>query len=182
MIPTPTSRVPFRSDMEQQIHHNISIIVAIAENHAIGKDNRLLWHISEDLKRFKKLTTGHTLIMGRNTFLSLPSGALPDRRHIVISDVEGESFEGCEMARSIEQAIGMAGDSDECFVIGGGMVYAQFLPMAGKLYLTRVHHSFNADTFFPEIDFTQWKAHLSESVDAGEKNQYPHTYTEYIRI
>ena len=168
--------------MEQKILKNISIIVAIAENNAIGKDNKLLWHISEDLKRFKKLTTGHTLIMGRNTFLSLPNGALPNRRHIVISDVEGEEFEGCEMARSIEMAIEMAGETEECFVIGGGMVYAQFLPVAGKLYLTRVHQSFEADTFFPEIDFGQWKAIYSETVEAGEKNEYPHTYTEYIRI
>ncbi len=168
--------------MEQQIHHHISIIVAIAENHAIGKDNRLLWHISEDLKRFKNLTTGHTLIMGRNTFLSLPNGVLPNRRHIVISDVEEDHFEGCEMARSIEEAITLAGDSEECFVIGGGMVYAQFMPVAGKLYLTRVHASFEADTFFPEIDDNAWKAVSSEKVEAGGKNQYPHTYTEYTRI
>jgi len=141
--------------MEPYIKHNISIIVAIADNRAIGKDNRLLWHLSEDLKRFKKLTTGHTLIMGRNTFLSLPNGALPNRRHVVISDQRGETFEGCEMAASIEEAIRLAGDRDECFVIGGGMVYAQFLPMAGKLYLTQVHESFEADTFFPEIDFDQ---------------------------
>ena len=168
--------------MEKRILPNISIIVAIAENRAIGKDNKLLWHISEDLKRFKKLTTGHTLIMGRNTFLSLPNGALPNRRHIVISDVEGEYFEGCEMANSIEAAIALAGSEDECFVIGGGMVYAQFLPLAGRLYLTRVHHSFEADTFFPEIDFSRWKALKAEKVEAGEKNQYPHTYTEFIRI
>ena len=167
--------------MENRILPNISIIVAIAENRAIGKDNKLLWHISGDLKRFKQLTTGHTLIMGRNTFLSLPNGALPRRRHIVISDIEGESFNACEMASSIDQAVSMAGSSDECFVIGGGMVYAQFLPMAGKLYLTRVHHSFEADTFFPEIDFTRWDTLSSEKVEAGENNQYAHTYTEYIR-
>jgi len=76
----------------------------------------------------------------------------------------------------------MAGDREECFVIGGGMVYAQFLPIAGKLYLTQVHHSFEADTFFPEIDFGEWKALHTESVEAGEKNEYSHTYTEYIRI
>jgi dihydrofolate reductase len=86
------------------------------------------------------------------------------------------------MAGSIEEAVRLAGSKDECFVIGGGMVYAQFLPLAGKLYLTRVHASFDADTFFPEIDFSQWKAGYSEKVDAGEKNQYPHTYTEYSRI
>jgi len=167
--------------MQNNIRPNISIIVAIAENYAIGKDNKLLWHISEDLKRFKKLTTGHTLIMGRNTFLSLPSGALPNRRHIVITDREDEQFEGCEMAFSIDQAIMMAGDQDECFVIGGGMVYAQFLPLAGRLYLTQVHQSFEADTFFPVIDFSEWEAINSETVDAGEKNEYPHTYTEYVR-
>jgi len=167
--------------MEHSIKRNISIIVAIAENYAIGKDNLLLWHISEDLKRFKKLTTGHTLIMGRNTFLSLPNGALPNRRHIVITDRADESFEGCEMARSIEEAIQLAGDSEECFVIGGGMVYKQFLPMAGKLYLTRVHESFEADTFFPKIDFSQWKSLRSEEVPAGGKNQYSHSYTEYVR-
>ena len=167
--------------MKNKILHNISIIVAIASNHAIGKDNRLLWHLSDDLKRFKKLTTGHTLIMGRNTFLSLPNGKLPNRRHIVISDIPDESFEGCEMARSIEEAIELAGTEEECFVIGGGMVYRPFLPVAGKLYLTRVHASFEADTFFPEIDYSRWKALANEEVDAGERNQYRHTYTEFIR-
>ena len=167
--------------MENKILHNISIIVAIASNRAIGKDNRLLWHLSDDLKRFKKLTTGHTLIMGRNTFLSLPNGALPNRRHIVISDMPGERFEGCEMARSMEEAVELAGTTGECFVIGGGMVYRKFLPLAGKLYLTRVHASFEADTFFPEIDFSRWKALYTEEVEAGERNQYSHTYTEYIR-
>ena len=167
---------------KNQFHPNISIIVAIAENNAIGRDNRLLWHITDDLKRFRNLTTGHTLIMGRNTFLSLPSGRLPDRRHIVITDVPGEAFEGCEMARSVDEAISLAGDENECFVIGGGMVYAQFLPLAGRLYLTRVHHSFEADTFFPEIDFRQWKVVHRESVPVGEKNQFAHTYTELVRV
>lgn len=166
---------------KEEVRPNISIIVAIAENNAIGKDNRLLWHISDDLKRFKKLTRRHTLIMGRKTFLSLPSGALPDRRHIVISDVPGEQFAGCEMARSVKEALRLAGEEDESFVIGGGMVYAQFLPMAGRLYLTRVHHDFEADTFFPEIDFSQWKVVHRERVPAGEKNQYAHTYTELVR-
>ena len=167
--------------MNNTSYPNISIIVAIAENLAIGKDNKLLWHISEDLKRFKKLTTGHTLIMGRNTFLSLPNGALPNRRHIVISDQDGDRFEGCAMAASIEEAIQLAGSVEECFVIGGGMVYKQFLPLAEKLYLTRVEQRFEADTFFPEINFSQWKSLSSERVEAGGKNQYAHTYTEYIR-
>ena len=168
--------------MPPKVLPNISIIVAIAKNNAIGKDNRLLWHLSDDLKRFRKLTDGHTLIMGRNTFLSLPNGALPNRRHIVISDIPDESFKGCEMARSIEEAIELAGELDECFIIGGGMVYSQFLPVAGKLYLTQVDQSFEADTFFPEINFRQWKALHTERVDSGGKNEYPHTYTEYVRI
>ena len=181
MIPIHISRGLFQSDMETKILKNISIIVAIAENRAIGKDNRLLWHLSDDLKRFKKLTTGHTMIMGRNTFLSLPNGALPNRRHIVISDIPGETFPGCEMAGSVEEAVQLAGTDDECFVIGGGMVYAQFLPVAGKLYLTQVHESFDADTFFPEIDFSQWRALATEEVEAGDKNLYAHTYSELTR-
>ncbi|HER07838.1 MAG TPA: dihydrofolate reductase [Bacteroides sp.] len=164
------------------IHKNISIIVAVAENHAIGKDNRLLWHLPDDLKRFKRLTTGHTLIMGRNTFHSLPGGPLPDRRHIVLTDRPCEKFEGCETARSVEEALALAGNRKECFVIGGGMVYARFLPLAGKLYLTRVHREFEGDTFFPQIDFSHWKAVYTETVEAGGKNEYAHTYTEYVRI
>jgi dihydrofolate reductase len=160
---------------------NISIIVAIAENNAIGKDNQLLWHLSDDLKRFKKLTTGHTVIMGRNTFLSLPNGALPNRRNIVISDQPDETFEGCEMAHSIDEALQLAGDTDECFVMGGGMVYRQMMPMAGRLYLTKVHQSFEADTFFPEIDFAEWEELESEFVEAGGKNEFPHTFVLYKR-
>lgn len=163
------------------IKDNISIIVAIAENYAIGLNNELLWHLSDDLKRFKRITTGHTMIMGRNTFLSLPNGALPNRRHIVITDIEGEQFEGCEMAGSIEEAIALAGETDECFVIGGGMVYKQMLPVCKSLYLTRVHQSFEADTFFPEIDFSEWELTESEEIPAGEKNEYAHTYGVYIR-
>jgi dihydrofolate reductase len=100
----------------------------------------------------------------------------------VISDVEGERFEGCEMARSAEEAIQLAGKSDECFVIGGGRVYSQFFPLAGKLYLTLVHRSFEADTFFPQIDFSQWRAIYTETIGSGDQHPYPHIYTEYVRI
>jgi len=163
------------------IRKNISIIVAVAVNNAIGKDNQLLWHLSDDLIRFRRLTSGHTVIMGRNTFLSLPKGALPNRRNIVITDQPGEQFEGCEMAYSIDDALALAGDDQECFIMGGGMVYQQMLPVAGRLYLTTVDHSFDADTFFPEIDFAGWNLVESEFVDAGEKNDYPHTFTLYER-
>jgi dihydrofolate reductase len=167
--------------MMDTIRKNISIIVAIAENNAIGKDNKLLWRLSDDLKRFKRLTSGHTVLMGRNTFLSLPKGALPDRRNIVITDRPGESFPGCEMAYSLEEALEMAGDREECFVMGGGMVYRQVLPLAGKLYLTVVHQEFEADTFFPPIDRSCWNPLETEFVQASEKNQYDHTFTLYVR-
>lgn len=163
------------------IRENISVIVAIAENNAIGKDNKLLWRLSDDLKRFKRFTTGHTVLMGRNTFLSLPKGALPDRKNIVITDIPGETFPDCDMAYSLDEALDMSGDRAECFVMGGGMVYRQLLPLAGKLYLTVVHQEFEADTFFPEIDFSQWNAVEKEFVAASEKNQFDHTFTLYIR-
>ncbi len=163
------------------IKSNISIIVAIAENNAIGRDNHLLWHLSDDLKRFKRLTTGHTVIMGRNTFHSLPDGALPNRRNIVITAIPDEHFNNCEMAYSVEEALDLAGETDECFVMGGGMVYRQLLPVADRLYLTKVHASFDADTFFPEIDYTDWKEIKSEYVKAGEKNEFPHTFFIFKR-
>jgi len=163
------------------IHRNLSIIVAIADNYAIGKDNKLLWHLSDDLKRFKKITSGHAVLMGRNTFLSLPNGALPGRKNIVISDKPGEAFKDCVMAASIEEALKLAGDKEECFVMGGGMVYRQMLPVAGSLYLTRVHSTFEADTFFPEINFNEWELVEEEYVPGSDSNQFPHTFQHYTR-
>ncbi len=157
---------------------NISIIVAAGANDAIGKDNRLLWKLSDDLRRFKKLTTGHTVIMGRRTFLSLPNGPLPDRRNIVISDVPGEKFEGCTMAGSIEEAMNLL-DDEEAFVIGGGMIYKQFLPHARKIYLTRVEHHFEADTFFPAINYDEWNEIGREHVEASGKDDFP-AYLPYL--
>lgn len=155
---------------------NISIIVAIADNLAIGNNNDLLWHISDDLKRFKKLTTGHNIIMGKRTFHSLPNGPLPHRNNIVITDNKNENFEGCEMAYSIEEAINLMDNDKENFIIGGGMVYSQFMPLANKLYLTRVHHDFEADTFFPEIDMQNWNVVENEYFKHSEKNEYAHTF------
>ncbi len=160
----------------------ISIIVAIAENYAIGLNNELLWHISDDLKRFKRLTTGNVIVMGKRTYHSLPKGALPNRENIVITDQPGEVIAGCTMAYSIDEAIEKMSADRENFIIGGGMVYKQFLPLADKLYLTQVHASFEADTFFPEINFDEWKTIENQEVEAGEKNQYAHTYTEMERI
>ncbi len=135
----------------------LSIIVAIAENNAIGKDNQLLWHISEDLKRFKQITSGHKIIMGRNTYLSLPKRPLPNRTNIVISDIPGESFEGTITINSVEEALVLVKPDEEAFIIGGAMVYKQFIPLADKLYLTIVKKYFEADAFFPEIDYNEWK-------------------------
>ncbi len=135
----------------------LSIIVAVAENYAIGKNNQLLWHISEDLKWFKKITAGHTVIMGKNTFYSLPFRPLPKRRNIVISDVTGETIEGCEMAYSIDDSISKADADSENFIMGGASIYKQFFPIAQKLYITWVHKSFEADTFFPKVLESEWK-------------------------
>lgn len=135
----------------------ISIIVAIAKNLAIGKDNQLLWHISEDLKRFKQLTSGHAVIMGRNTWLSLPIRPLPNRTNIVITDNPTEFFEGCVMVNSIEAALEKSPPNEECFVMGGASIYRQFMPLADKLYITQVDKPFEGDTFFPEIDPNFWE-------------------------
>jgi dihydrofolate reductase len=135
----------------------ISIIVAIAQNNAIGKNNDLLWHIPADLKRFKKITSGHQVIMGKLTYESLPVRPLPNRTNIVITDKPGETFEGCTTVYAIEEALNLCNDSEESFIIGGGSIYRQFLPFANKLYLTMVHKVFEADTFFPNVDLSVWK-------------------------
>ena len=162
------------------IHNNISIIVAIAENFAIGKNNDLLFHLPNDLKHFKEITTGHSLIMGRNTLLSLPKWPLPNRRHIVITDKKDDNFPGCEIVYSIEEAIEKVKNEDEAFVIGGGMVYRQFYPLAGKLYLTLVHKPFDADVFFPEIDFDEWNE-ISREDFYDRKNEFVYSYMNMVR-
>jgi len=134
----------------------ISIIVAIAKNFAIGRNNQLLWHIPADLKRFKRITSGHQVIMGKLTYLSLPVQPLPNRRNIVITDQPGEVFEGCTTVYSVEEAMNLCNDREESFIIGGGSVYRQFLPFCNKLYITLVNKDFEADTFFPEIDYSEW--------------------------
>ena len=156
----------------------ISIIVAIARNNAIGKDNKLLWHISEDLKRFKNLTTGHTIVMGKRTYESLPFRPLPNRRSIVITDIVGESIAGCEMAYSIEDAIAKMEPDKENFIIGGGSVYRQFFPLADKLYLTLVEKDYDADTFFPDIDFSEWEVLHKEQHSAQE---FLYSYIDLVR-
>jgi dihydrofolate reductase len=152
----------------------ISIIVAIAENNAIGKNNDLLWHIPEDMKRFRQITTGHKIIMGKRTYESLPHRPLKNRTNIVISDIPGDRYEGAVMAYSLEEALEHCPAEEECFIIGGGMVYRQFLPLADKLYITRVDKPFDADIFFPEIDPGTWE---ETSRDEGADKGLDFTYS-----
>jgi dihydrofolate reductase len=159
---------------------NISIIVAIAENFAIGKNNELLFHLPGDLKRFKMITMGHPVIMGRNTLLSLPRWPLPGRRNIVITDKVEDDFEGCEIVCSVPEAIQLVENEPEVFVIGGGAIYRQFFPIANQLYLTLVHRSFDADTWFPEINYSEWKV-LSQEDHYDESNGFSYTYLNLLR-
>ena len=163
------------------IYPNIAIIVAIAQNFAIGRNNDLLFHLPNDLKRFKQITSGHAVIMGKNTLFSLPKGPLPNRRNIVITDVPGETFEGCETVYSIAEAVEIVKNEQLAFVIGGGMIYRQFYPIAGKLFLTMAHQDFEADTFFPVINFNEWKE-LSRETLFDEKNNFSYSNINLERI
>lgn len=161
----------------------ISIIVSVSENWAIGKDNKLLWKLSSDLKRFKELTTNHPIIMGQRTFESLPNGALPNRLNIVLSDNIDYSAPNILVANSIIGALEIAksncGSDCEVFIIGGGMVYKHFLDYADCIYLTTVHTIIEGDTFFPEIDTKKWKLISEEFKEKDNKNEYDHTYKIY---
>ncbi|MEE1220777.1 MAG: dihydrofolate reductase [Bacteroidales bacterium] len=136
----------------------ISLIVAIAQNNAIGKDNDLLWHLSEDLKYFKKTTNERTVLMGRKTWESLPFKPLKNRRNIVVSSQKDYAIDGAELFDSIEKAVEvLKTQKDEVFCIGGASLYKALLPKADKLYITRVYKDFEADVFFPEIDENIWE-------------------------
>ncbi|MFO7613769.1 MAG: dihydrofolate reductase [Bacteroidales bacterium] len=160
----------------------ISIIVAIARNYAIGLNNQLLWHISHDLKRFKKITSGKQVIMGKLTYESLPVRPLPNRTNIVITNDPDEKFEGCITVYSIPEALSYCHDAEESFIIGGGSVYRQFMPHATKLYLTLVHRDFEADTFFPEIDFSQWKLIEREDHEDDDTVDFSYSFLVYEKI
>ena len=162
---------------------NISIIVAIGERNEIGRNNDLLCHLPADLRRFKKLTTGHTIVMGRKTFESLPEGALPNRKNIVLTRHNKDlSFDNCLIYSSLLEVIDNEKDNNEIFIIGGGEVYRQALPLANKLYLTKIHTEFNdADTFFPEINYSEWEEVSREEYKADDKNLYDYTFSVYER-
>jgi dihydrofolate reductase len=158
----------------------ISIIVACSENNVIGKDNGLIWRLSNDLKRFKALTTGHAIVMGRKTFESI-GRPLPNRRNIILSK-NLESMEGCEIMRSADEVLELAKSTDEeLFIIGGGQVYEQLLPFADKLYLTLVHIVAEGDTFFPALNRDEWTEVARESFKADEKNEFDYEFVDYLR-
>ena len=162
--------------------NNLSIIVAIAKNNGIGKDNQLLYWLPNDLKRFKALTTGHTVIMGRKTFDSLPKGALPNRRNIVLSRQDGLVCAGAECFTSLEEALAHGNAEEEIFIMGGASVYKEALPLTHRLYITLVHDTGKqADVFFPEIDEKVWKETGREDHHTDEKHLYPYSFINYER-
>ncbi len=158
----------------------LSLIAALASNRAIGYRNQLLYHMPADLRHFKALTTGHTVIMGRHTFESLPKGALPNRRNVVLSRQQGASFEGAETFPSLELALEATASEDEVFVIGGASVYSQTLPLAGKLYLTLVDDTPPlADAFFPAFD--GFVPVASQAFPADDRHPHPFKFVDYVR-
>lgn len=160
----------------------ISIIVAVAEDNGIGFENKLLTHISADLKRFKQITKGHTVVMGRNTWFSLPNRPLPNRQNIVITNQPDEVFEGADTVRSIEEAIEKCPENEESFIMGGAMVYKQFFPLAHKLYLTKIHKTFPADTFFPEVSEIEWKEAAREDISNDDQAGLSYSFIDLERI
>jgi dihydrofolate reductase len=157
---------------------NLSIIVAVAENNAIGRDNRLLWHISEDLKYFRQITSGHTVIMGRKTFESIGK-PLPNRRNIVVSRTLAPQS-GITVAPSVTDALQLAATDTEAFVIGGGTIYRDTFPLAQKLYITRVHEPYRGDTFFPAIDAAEWQE--TSRTDFAGGAQFPHAFSFLVYV
>jgi dihydrofolate reductase len=158
----------------------ITLIAAVAENNALGKDNQLLWHLPDDFKRFKNITTGHYIIMGRKTFESFPK-PLPNRTHVIITRQKEFSYDNCIVVDSLQKAITVCQPAEETFIIGGGEIYTQSIEIADKLDITKVHHSFGADTFFPKIDMNKWKLVSAEFHPKDEKHSFDFTFETYLR-
>lgn len=157
----------------------LSIIVAVAENGVIGHNNQLIWHLPEDLKMFKRLTSGHPIIMGRKTFESIGK-PLPNRTSIIITKNPEFQIEGCITVHSLEEAIEAANEieENESFIIGGAEIYRLALPFADTIYLTEVHHTFEGDTFFPAIDKDIWEEVNRTDHDIDEKHLYKYSFVE----
>jgi len=158
----------------------ISIIVAASENNVIGAAGELPWRLSEDLKHFKATTMGKPIVMGRKTWESI-GRPLPGRQNIVITRQAKFNAEGCDVVASLDEAAATAGDEQEIMVIGGGEIYSLALPMAGRLYLTRVHTKIDGDAFFPEIDETEWRLIDEVHHEADERNQFDYSFRVYER-
>ncbi|GGE99275.1 dihydrofolate reductase [Flavobacterium limi] len=156
------------------------MIAAVAENNALGKKNKLVWHLPNDFKRFKSLTTNHHIIMGRKTFESFPK-PLPNRTHIVISRQENYNPGGCIVVDSIEKAIAICPENEDSYIIGGGEIYTLGLQYADIIEITRVHHTFEADAFFPKINEREWQLVESEENFKDDTHLYDYTYETYIK-
>ena len=158
----------------------ITLIAAAAENNALGKDNQMVWHLPDDFKRFKKLTTGHPIIMGRKTLESM-NGPLPNRTNIIITRQKDYTYEGCTIVNSLDEAFAACTQDEEVFVIGGGEIYKQAIDKANKIELTRVHTTVEADAYFPEIDEKEWQLVSEEYHPKDEKHKLDFTYKTYIK-
>ncbi|WP_026914253.1 dihydrofolate reductase [Christiangramia portivictoriae] len=158
----------------------ITMIAAAAENNALGKDNDLVWHLPDDFKRFKRLTSGHHIIMGRKTFESFPK-LLPDRTHVIITRKEDYSPENTIVVHSMEEALKVSKLDEQAFIIGGGEIYKMGMEYADRIELTRVHGEFEADTHFPEINRNDWELVKDQYHEKDEKHDYSFTYLTYDR-
>lgn len=157
----------------------IIAIAAIGMNNELGKDNQLIWHLPNDFKRFKTLTTGHYIIMGRKTFESFPK-PLPNRTHVIITRQKNFTAENCIVVDSLKKAIAICPKDEDVYVIGGGEIYNQSIDFADKLEITKVFHSFEADTFFPEIDTAKWELVSEEFHAKDEKHAYDFCFQTYV--
>ena len=155
----------------------IKIIVAISKNRVIGKDNSLIWHLPADLKRFKEITMGNAIVMGRKTYESIGK-ALPYRRNIIITRDENYQAEGCEVVNSLEEALLIC--YENCFIIGGAEIYKQSLEIADEIYLTEVDEIFDGDSFFPELS-NNWHEVSNEKFEADDKNKFNYSFIKYER-
>lgn len=159
----------------------INIIAAVSKNMAIGNENKLLYWLPNDLKRFKSLTTGHTIIMGRNTFDSLPKGALPNRRNVVLSRTVSE-LPGAEVFADLQSALASCSETEDIYIIGGESVYRQAMPIAHRLCLTEIDAvSDQADAFFPQVDPSEWKETFRDCHEKDEKHDYNYSFVDYVR-
>ena len=158
----------------------IVMIAAVAENNALGKNNELVWHLPNDFKRFKELTSGHYIIMGRKTFESFPK-PLPNRTHVVITRQQNYQPEGCIVVNSIENAIQACPENEVIYIIGGGEIYSQAIAFSDKIEITKVHGNFEADAFFPEIKAEDWELVQSDFNNKDERHLYDYTYQTFVK-